>query len=176
MSNLNILKKAASQIGIKEAAGTKDNPQVVEYHAYSTKSNKKGWADSVPWCASFICWVVEKCGFESTNSARARSYEKWGVDVTKSPLPGDVVVFWRDTLASGKGHVTILVKKVGNFLYCVGGNQSDSVNLTAYPMTKLRSIRRAPGVVIGATEKAELMAFADKIMAGKTVNKAGKVV
>jgi lysozyme len=175
--NKAVLLKAAGEIGVKEAAGKKDNPRIVEYQAHSTVSNKKGWADSVPWCSTFICWVVEKVGMISTNSAAARSWEKWGVSVKSNPLPGDIVVFWRETLASGKGHVTIFLEKKGDLLYCLGGNQADSVNISTYPTTKLRDIRRSSKASkYTLSEITELKSIAKKIMDGKKVDQSGKVV
>lgn len=172
-----VLLKAASQLGVKEVPGDKDNPKIVEYQKYSTVKNLFGWADSVPWCATFVCWVLETVGMSSTNSASARSYENWGVSSKADPLPGDIVVFWRDTLASGKGHVTIFLKKKGDMLYCLGGNQSDSVCISAYSPARLRDIRRSS--LAGAYSEAqvtELKTLADEIMAGKKFDTSGKVV
>jgi uncharacterized protein (TIGR02594 family) len=175
--NKAVLLKAASQLGVREVIGKKDNPQIVEYQRYSTIKNLFGWADSVPWCATFVCWVLEKVGMTSTNSASARSFENWGVSVRFDPLPGDIVVFWRDSLKSGKGHVTIFLAKVGDMLYCLGGNQSDSVNISTYGTSKLRDIRRSSKAQdYSKDEINELRELAGQIMAGKKVDSSGKVV
>lgn len=175
--NRAVLLKAAGEIGIKEVSGSGDNPRIVEYQKYSTVKNLFGWADSVPWCATFACWVLEMVGMTSTNSARARSFEQWGVSVKDNPLPGDIVVFWRDSLASGNGHVTFFLKRSGNMLYCLGGNQSDSVNISAYSADRLRDIRRSSLAGKYTDDQIiELRKIADDIMKGKKVDSTGKVV
>jgi uncharacterized protein (TIGR02594 family) len=175
--NKAVLLRAIGELGVKEAAGSKDNPRIVEYQKYSTVKNLFGWADSVPWCATFVCWCLEMVGMTSTNSASARSFEKWGVSVKDTPLPGDIVVFWRDSLASGKGHVTFFLAKKGNLLYCIGGNQSDSVNVSTYGTEKLRDIRRSS--IAGnytAEQTQELKSIANSVLAGKKIDTSGKVV
>lgn len=175
--NKEVLIKAASQLGVKEAPGAKDNPQVVEYHKYSTLKNLVGLADSVPWCTSFVCWVLEKVGMGSTNSTAARSFLKWGVSTFHDALPGDVIVFWRGSKNGWQGHVGILLAKKGNLLYVLGGNQADSVNISSYTDAKLLDIRRSSKVPFyTAEQRAELHELAAKIMAGESVQEGGKVV
>jgi len=89
--NYKALWGAASQLGVKEWKGSPSNPKVEEYLDYGSRKDNKdsGLRDSVPWCAGFIAWVLEKtAGMGSTNSLMARSYEKWGVSTKSSPLPG----------------------------------------------------------------------------------------
>jgi uncharacterized protein (TIGR02594 family) len=172
-----ILLKAAGELGVKETPGTKDNPRVVEYQKYSTVKNLFGWADSVPWCSTFQNWVDEHCGLVSTNSASARSYLKWGYSTKADPLPGDRAVFWRGkNINVGTGHVTILLKRVGNLLYCLGGNQSDMVNISTYGMDRLMDFRRYVPDPYTEFERAELHKIADDIMAGEKLLTGGKVV
>lgn len=173
--NRNALYYASKELGTKEAAGSKDNPRVVEYHAYSTKDNKNGMADSVPWCASFVCWVVEHAGMGSTNSKMARSFEKWGVSTKSKPLPGDIVTFYRNGKSSGQGHVAFFLKKTASYVYCLGGNQSDEVNITRYSTARMTDIRRSSKASYTAEEKEDLVKLAAKIMDGKSVSKSGKV-
>jgi uncharacterized protein (TIGR02594 family) len=176
--NKEILIKLASQMGIKEGMGAANNPQVQEYLAYGgSTSNKAKYQDSVPWCAGFVGWVLEKCGMGSTNSLMARSYEKWGVDVSQDPLPGDVVTFYRGDKSKGFGHVTFFLKRVGELNYCAGGNQSDMVNIASYSKNKMTSIRRSSKQqVLSETERDELHSIASAIMAGNKIDSSGKVV
>lgn len=174
--NKAILLMAASQRGVKEIPGSGDNPQIVEYQKYSTVKNLFGWADSVPWCATFVCWCLEKSGMTSTNSATARSYEHWGVSTKDNPLPGDIIIFWRESLSSGKGHVGFFLKKVGNSVYVLGGNQSDSVNVSMYTLDRMRDIRRSSLAGIYSEEqKQELIKIAEQILSGAKIDMSGKV-
>lgn len=171
--NKAVLLQAASQIGITEVPGDKSNPQIMEYHKYSTIKNLFGWADSVPWCASFVCWALEKVGMGSTNKQLARSFEKWGVSVKAAPLPGDIVTFWRTSPKSGYGHVGFFVKKTTSGIYVLGGNQNDSVNVALFSTAKLTDIRRSSKAGVYSPEQiAELHEIADKIMAGDVIVEA----
>ncbi len=171
--NKAVLLQAASQIGVTEVKGEKSNPQIMEYHKYSTIKNMFGFADSVPWCASFVCWALEKVGMGSTNKQLARSFEKWGVSVKAAPLPGDIVTFWRTSPKSGYGHVGFFVKKTTKGIYVLGGNQNDSVNVALFSTAKLTDIRRSSKAGVYTPEQiAELHEIADKIMAGDVIVEA----
>lgn len=174
--NKRLLIRAASQIGIKEGAGSKENPQVQEYLAFGTKSNTQHFPDSVAWCSGFQCWTHEKEGDESTDNLMARSWEKWGVDSKSDPLPGDTVTQYRGDKAAGLGHVYMFLKKVGNTIYGLGGNQSDMVNVAQFGTSHLTSIRRSKHAPTYTPEqRAELVKIADAIIAGKKIDNSGAV-
>ena len=131
---------AKLELGVKEfKAGS--NKVIEKYHAYATADNKKGSDDSIPWCASFVCYCLEMAGLKSTNSKSARSYENYG-KLTKAPVFGDIVVFWRETKTSGKGHVAFFsgYDSSGN-IKTLGGNQSDEVNVASYSKDRLVGFR-----------------------------------
>lgn len=172
--NKNVLIVAAQELGQTEVPGTKDNPRIKEYHKYSTIKNALGMADSVPWCASFVCWCLEKAGMQSTNSKLARSFERWGISSKIAPLPGDIVVFWRKSPKSGYGHVGILLKKSGSRLWVLGGNQSDSVNVATFTTDKMTDIRRSSKAKPYSPQQIEeLHTIADKIISGESVFEVG---
>lgn len=179
MINYDVLEMAASQIGTLEwKKGS--NPKVEEYlaHGFSKSNKKTSLTDSVPWCAGFVAWCLEKCGRESTNSLMARSYENWGVSTRKDPLPGDIVVFYRSTKASGKGHVGFFVgfNSQGNIL-CLGGNQNNAVNITEYGLMRMTDIRRSSKAgKYTAAQIKKLNLLAHLIIAGVKVEPPGSVV
>jgi len=173
--NKMILLKAISQIGVGEIAGKKSNKQIETYHKFSTKNNDRGSNESVSWCSSFLCWVVETCGFHSTNSKMARSYEKWGEKVT-TPIPGDIVTFWRKSLKSGYGHVAVFLLKKGKYIYVLGGNQSDEVNVTRYKTDKITGFHREDSKTsYTQTETQELIKIANELVFGEDVKSGGSV-
>jgi uncharacterized protein (TIGR02594 family) len=140
--NLLLLMSASKEIGVKEIAGDKSNIDIMKYH--SAVTNKTDTPDSVPWCASFVAWVLESCAMQSTNSMRARSYEYWGLPVEyRNCLPGDIAVFWRGSKTSGLGHVAFVVAVSSDIIYCLGGNQNDAVNITKYSKERLLCFRRS---------------------------------
>lgn len=177
--NFKVLAMAASQIGTLEwKSGS--NPKVEEYLDYGSRVDNKdsGLRDEVPWCSGFCSWVLEKCSMGSTNSLMARSYEKWGVSSKLSPLPGDIVTFWRKSKASGFGHVGFFVGwKKPNQVLILGGNQNDSVNVTAYSTSRLVDIRRSSKAgPYSAEEIREIQKLAEAIKAGHKISPEGSVV
>jgi len=125
-------QKAEKEIGVLEKPGEGDNPRVIEYHA---STSLKATHDSVPWCASFVSWVLEQSGVHSTRSAWARSYLRWGVRL-KTPVPGCVVILER---GAKSGHVGFLesydAKK--DRVMLLGGNQADQVCLRTFPAARV---------------------------------------
>lgn len=98
-----------------------------------TKVNPK----KVPWCAAFLNGILKRNGKKTTNSLAAASFRNYGKRVTK-PIKGDIVVL--------KGHVGIFVGFVTRngkrYVAVLGGNQSNSVKVSYYPVKKVVSYRR----------------------------------
>lgn len=178
--NEKALRIAQLEIGTKEVSGSGNNAKVVEYHRYASKSNKVEQPDSVPWCSSFVCYIVEKSGMGSTNSMMARSWLKWGVSTRKDPMPGDIVVYWRGNKSGWKGHVGIYLRtNRDGSIVTLGGNQSDEVNITSYSASKLLDIRRSSKARPYDSEDRDLLELlAHSIINGKglaSIGKDGKV-
>lgn len=114
------LALARKYMGQHEIKGPKDNQFVLDCFAHTTYH---AIHDEVPWCAAFICRILEESGFKSTKSAAAISFATFG---TKCELkPGAILVFkW----PGGGHHVTICDEVTDHVLVkCLGGNQSDAV-------------------------------------------------
>lgn len=136
--NEKIWKRAEAEIGVKEIVGSKHNPRILEYHSTTGKFTD----DETSWCGSFVEWVITKEGYKGIGSigAGARNWLKWGVE-TKNPKKGDVVVFWRESLSSWKGHVAFYSHETATHVYVLGGNQNNQVNVTAYPKSQVLGYR-----------------------------------
>ena len=177
--NFKVLAQAANQIGTLEWKNG-SNPKVEEYldWGYSEENTDTSLNDSTPWCAGYIAWCLEKVGMGSTNSLMARSYEKWGISSKNSPLPGDIVTFWRKSKTSGFGHVGFFIGfERPNKVLVLGGNQNDQVNVTAYSTGRLVDIRRSSKAgTYTPDEIREILVLAENIKAGVKVDKAGSVV
>lgn len=135
VDNTSWLELAKKYLGEHELAGAKDdNPFIVECFKHTTY---QAIHDEVPWCAAFVCKVLEDCGYKSTKSAAANSYLTYGRPT--SLVPGAILVFhW----PSGGQHVTFLNKVINETLVeCLGGNQSDSVKLTTFNSAYIKAIR-----------------------------------
>lgn len=116
---------AEKEIGVKEIAGAKHHPKILEYHAATTL---RSTTDEVAWCAAFVSWVFVKAGMKSQRSAWARDWLKWGIKLDR-PIPGCVVVLARGT----GGHVYFYKSGFGTgWIKGTGGNQSNQVNVASF--------------------------------------------
>jgi uncharacterized protein (TIGR02594 family) len=119
---------------VREIAGPEDNPRIVLYH--STTSGGAS-PDETAWCSSFVNYCVEQAGSKGTDSKWARSWHDgdWGQVVTEDPRAGDIVVWRRKSASMDGGHVGFLVEKIGdNTIRVLGGNQSNRVRISDYPV------------------------------------------
>lgn len=132
-TRLNWLHIAYEELGVMEIPGRRNERRIIEYHA---STSLKASEDSVPWCSSFVCWVMEQAGYPSTRNARARSWLEYGVEIPK-PIPGCIVVFWRKSPDSRSGHVAFYVGDDGDKIKVLGGNQSNQVKVSSYPKERV---------------------------------------
>ena len=132
---------AAAEIGVKEIAGDKDTARIVDYAKEAGFKNITD--DETPWCSIFVNWCCLKAGLQRTHKANARSWLTVGLPVDE-PVPGDVVIFWRESLSSWKGHVGIFVGYSKNHqkIFTLGGNQKNSVSIQGYDADKALGFRR----------------------------------
>lgn len=142
---------ALSMIGVYEAAGDADNPQIREFHA-ATKGGEA--PDSVPWCSSFQNWCFLKRGVVGTRTKRARDWVERvppgfrafhthgslaGVEV------GDVVVLRRGDNPS-QGHVTQFLGFAAHKGFMgLGGNQGNEVSVERYLVSRVVGFVRYVG-------------------------------
>ncbi len=132
---------AASQLGVKEISGAQSNSKILQYAKDIGINNYTN--DDAAWCSLFVNWVAHKSGLETTGKLTARSWLNVGFP-TDRPEPGDVVVFWRESRNSWKGHVGFFTGFSHNLsrIYCLGGNQGNQVSITAYGKDRLLGFRR----------------------------------
>lgn len=135
------IQTAAAEIGTREINGPQSNKKILQYAKETGFKNYT--SDELAWCSLFINWVAYKAGLERSKKLTARSWLNFGIPVDR-PEPGDVVVFWRESRDSWKGHVGLFTgfSPDGSRIYCLGGNQGDQVSITAYPASKLLGFRR----------------------------------
>lgn len=126
------LKTAFKEEGVKEISGLRHNPRIIEYHQITTL---KATTDEVPWCSSFVCWVMELSGIGSTRSAAARSWLKWGTAL-QQPKRGCIAVFSRPPNAQS-GHVAFYLYETDSHIVVLGGNQSNEVRVSKYSKSNL---------------------------------------
>lgn len=117
-----------SQIGVYEATGKNDGPQVEEYLA--SVGRKKGDA----WCAAFVHWTLSRCGIKGLPySGWSPSWFTKNVVYTRggtnnqTPLTGDVFGLYFANLKR-IAHVGFIDRWAANTDYCitVEGNTSEA--------------------------------------------------
>lgn len=129
------LVEAKKHIGLTEVKGSAHNPEILQMW----KDIKRGGIkdDETPWCAAFVGAMLERAGVRSTRFESAKSYLQWGVALT-NPVVGCVVVFTRE----GGGHVGFFLGyDVKGNLLILGGNQSDMVKVSAFPVSRATGYR-----------------------------------
>lgn len=134
------LTQARKYIGQREQAGAAHNPRILRWW---TLMRAPFTDDETPWCSAFCSGVLEESGIRSSRSAMARSYLNWGVKLT-SPAVGAIVVFERGPKS---GHVAFVVGRdaKGTSIMCLGGNQSDMVKISPFPLWRVLGYRWPAG-------------------------------
>lgn len=110
-----------------------------------------GFESRVEWCACFVSWCFNECGYLDTGTAPKfagcvggvewfRSRGQWA-DNTVNPSPGMIVFFdWNDPNgASGPqdgeaDHVGIVEKCENGIVYTIEGNSGDACRQNQYPV------------------------------------------
>jgi uncharacterized protein (TIGR02594 family) len=141
------MTEALTHKGIREEPGHKENNATI-LQFFDDVGH--GWVknDETPWCAAFVGACLEAVDKAGTGALNARSYLKWGKKVSK-PEYGDVVIFWRGKKNSWQGHVAFFVKETDKYVYVLGGNQRNSVNVARYPKSRVLGYRR-PSTMSGS--------------------------
>lgn len=138
---MNPLSIALTQYKVREFIGSGHNPQVLKYFD-ATRFEGQSWiTDETAWCSAFMNWCAEHSGLEKSGELNARSWLEIGEKV-EVPQPGDVVILWRESKTSWKGHVGIYVNEKGSSINVLGGNQNNEVNISPYPKEQLLGYRR----------------------------------
>ena len=129
------LIEARKFIGLSEVKGGQHAPEIVQFWRDIKRGGIKD--DETPWCAAFVGAMLERAGIRSSRFESAKSYLSWGRELP-GPALGCVVVLTRQ----GGGHVGFCVGRddTGNILL-LGGNQSDAVNIRAFPESRVSGYR-----------------------------------
>jgi uncharacterized protein (TIGR02594 family) len=146
------MAEADNLLGTKEILGARSNPLILDW-ASSLDLHYPG--DDIPWCGLFVAHCIGSTLPEEIlppNPLGARQWERFG-DPTV-PRLGAIMVFWRESRESGKGHVGLYTGEDEHAYRILGGNQNDKVCLAWVGrdrLTKARWPRSAAGLVGGQT-------------------------
>ncbi|WP_190295308.1 TIGR02594 family protein [Mucilaginibacter rubeus] len=124
---------ARSQLGVKEATGHNDGPDVDKYLATAGLSGT-----GLPWCGCFVNWSMKSAGITGRpkNPALALNWRDFGQKLNR-PAFGSVGSRER----KGGGHVGLIVATDADrpgWVVMLGGNQGDAVSYESFPISILK--------------------------------------
>ncbi|MER8394902.1 TIGR02594 family protein [Mesorhizobium sp. M1340] len=132
-------KEARRLLGTREKPGAGSNPDILDW---ATDVNVMYKGDDIPWCGLFVGHCIGSTLDREplpTNVLGARAWATFGIKT--QPTSGAVMVFWRNSLQSGKGHVGFYAGEDAGAYRILGGNQSDSVSLAWVSKNRLVAAR-----------------------------------
>jgi uncharacterized protein (TIGR02594 family) len=146
----NTIREGLKLYGTQEVIGKGSNKTIMSWRDELNGASTNGKPivvgysdDSIPWCGLYAAIVayrrLKKPEEVVASPLWARNWAKYGV---KSPLPslGDILVFSRGS----SGHVGFYIGEDANYFHVLGGNQSDTVNITRIAKNRLLACRRPP--------------------------------
>jgi hypothetical protein len=140
-----IIKCYTDQLGVREATGRNDGPEVEAYLA------SVGFKAGAPWCAAFVHWVLLQCQASRVRSAWSPSWfpnsrvimDRSKGKLEESPVAGDVFGIW---FASKKriAHVGFVSEWQADKDYCVTveGNTNEAGSREGDGVYKKRRLKR----------------------------------
>jgi len=138
------IAEALALYGVAEIPGGKSNSAIMAWRDELEKAgfDLGGYSnDDIPWCglaAAIVCYRRRGIASEVVaDPLWARNWAKYGEPADKASL-GDVLVFVR----AGGGHVAFYVGEDKGTYHVIGGNQSNTVNITRINKARCIAVRR----------------------------------
>lgn len=139
------LKAAIGELnqGAGEIGGNNRGPWVKKYHNGLA-------AQGDAWCAAFVSWCYSQtpAGIPFNYSVGARDILRqfkaagWAHPPQEiySPLPGDIVVWWRVRADGWQGHIGLVHQLKDGMLYTIEGNKSTMVQGFSYVFSRMEKL------------------------------------
>jgi len=135
-------------VGMTEVAGKVSNPQIL-----AMLQLDQSWPeqDEVPWCSAFVNYITWLLRLPRSKSLGARSWLQVGIPINleDAELGFDVVILKRGgenqpgpDVINASGHVGFFAGGDKDIVLILGGNQSDSVNVSQFFVQNILGIRR----------------------------------
>jgi uncharacterized protein (TIGR02594 family) len=138
--SLSWLHCAYSTLGTQEIVGQGANPTIMNWAKVQDLDHYTD--DDIPWCGLFVAHCISsQLDLEPLPSIvlRARAWERFGKEI--SPQTGAIMVFWRVSEHSGKGHVGFYWGEDNSCYHILGGNQSNRVSIARIAKNRLLCAR-----------------------------------
>lgn len=137
------INNAISYVGLREIDGPESNPLLLaiiqKYITTATDDSK------VAWCSVFLMFLCDELGVDSRGAtAAARSWLDVGKPIEREKVrQGDIVVFWRESKRSWKGHAGIFWGyNLDGYVLTISGNDSNGVTFRAFSPKRVLGYRR----------------------------------
>lgn len=135
-----LLIEMLKMYGIREIPGKNNNKQIVSMFADIGFDYVKD--DETSWCSAALNYFCKKLGYERSGALDARSWLKMPIKVLQPSL-GDIVILWRESPSSWKGHVGLFISQDINNVFVLGGNQQDSISIMPFSRDRVLGYRQA---------------------------------
>lgn len=139
MNSKKLYEHALKDFGLSEVAGSRSNPRIQKAIVRAAD-----WLDSddskTAWCGCIMGLWCRELGLPVPKEYfRAASWRNVGKAVPiADAIQGDIIVMSRP----GGNHVTLFSRVKDGLVYCLGGNQNNSVNVSAYSVKAIDDLRR----------------------------------
>jgi len=134
--------------GAGEIGGNNKGQWVAKYLAFA------GLPEGTSWCASFVSWcylqasggIKENMPLPYCPAARGLLQELknkgWQQPPQSAyqPLPGDIVVWWRESETGWQGHTGLVYRTLDGYLYTIEGNRSPRVEGFSYVFSRMTQL------------------------------------
>jgi len=113
-----------------------------------------GLPEGNSWCASFVSWCyLQACG--GSKNAMPLAYcpaarglleelknKGWQQPPLSPylPVPGDIVVWWRESVTGWQGHTGLVYQLLDGYLYTIEGNRSPNVQGFSYVFSRMTQL------------------------------------
>ena len=157
------LQLARAAIGEREIPGPRDHNEFIVSCFADIGSAVRD--DETSWCAAFAGAMLKRSNCAYLPSVlEARKYLQYG-HALDEPEEGCLVVFWRESPSSWKGHVAFVESFTADTLTIIGGNQSNAV-------TRLVVARTGPkSQVIGYRRPVPAVTPAREVLADTSIQR-----
>lgn len=154
------LDVAKKYLGTQEIVGPENNPIVIKMFADVGFPDVHD--DETAWCAAFVGSVLKEDGQAYLKSLSARSYLKYGKELS-DPQEGCIVVFWRGNPDGWLGHVGFVTRWDDESVWVIGGNQGNQVSEKQFSRTQVLGFRYPNVISPTVSTTTQVVAASNKL-------------
>lgn len=133
-----LIHEALRVYGTQEFSGRRHNRRIVGWLRNVIPGASR---DETPWCSAFLYSMALLAGVKvpTRRPAAAISWKGAGAHLASLDLAttGDIVVLFRGDRKSWKRHVGLYIRHTPKYVYLLGGNQANKVQITKYPRSRI---------------------------------------